>query len=88
MGPRAPRGPPPHLIRPPTIRLNSSIPVTENSFPPNDHLTKEQLPNTHHQPPKVSKISCEPAEDIESRGGQNRVSASPSVKHPLVNVKE
>jgi hypothetical protein len=89
MGPRTPRGPPPHLIRPPTIRLNSSIPVTQISIPPNDsskeHLIKEsQHPDTHNLPRKVSKLSCEPAEDKENSAGPNRVRERPTLKQPLV----
>ena len=89
MGPRTPRGPPPHLIRPPTIRLNSSFPVSQISNPQNDspqkHLINNTLPETHNLPQKVSKLSCEP--DEEYRDGPNRVSARPTIKQSLVKFR-
>ena len=88
MGPRTPRGPPPHLIRPPTIRLNPSFPVSQISIPPNDslkkHLLKDTLPDTHNLPPKVSKLSWEPEEDNESSDGPNRVRDRPQLNQSLV----
>ena len=71
-----------------TIYLSLNKPQSSHLSAFKKKVFNSLTPHPQHLPQKVSKISCEPAEAIESRDEPNRVSARPSLKQPLVKLNE